>query len=88
MYELRCSFQFWLLNVGALTEMHVRFRHLDQRNIPGRILKGNKRNSRTLKELRLSSGSSGKIGRHFVAQILAEPEDLPEKSVVGYVDCM
>jgi len=71
-----------LLQSGQLTEHHVRFRYLEQRNVPGKIFKGSKRHSMSLKDLHISSGKTGRIGRHFVAELRSEPEDLPDSAVV------
>ena len=72
-----------LMLAGELTSDHVRFRILEQRNMPGKVFKGVKRHSLGMKDLGISSGKTGKIGRHFVAELLAKPEDLSDNAVVG-----
>jgi hypothetical protein len=77
-----------LQRANQLTPEHVRFRQLEDRNTPSRVFKGAKRSTRTLKELSISSGPVGKIGRHFVAELLPSAEDLPDHAVVRLRACV
>ena len=69
---------------GKLTVEHIRFRYLEARNVPGKVFNGSKKHDKTLKDLNISSGKTGKIGRHFVAELLPEPEDLSDNALARF----